>query len=146
MNKITEGLENAVVRRHLRISCPVRTSQWEQSRFLIRNMHRAPRKGETMGNIRVGMFNIGQTGNKPSPSPKTTKGNWIVQLHKYNFNKSWLYIRLCCHALHQLLPPPSPAPAIFCLLFARKTFPYKHRLINTEQKSGHTPARHTSVT
>ena len=41
-----------------------------------------------------------------------------------------------------LLPPP----AIFCLLFARKTFPYKHRPINTEQKSGHTPARHTSVT
>lgn len=89
---------------------PVLLEQANESRAdLIRNINRAPRKGETIWNIRVRMFNIGAIGNKPSPSPKTTKGNWIVQLHKYNFNKSWLYIRLCCHALQKLLPPPSPA-------------------------------------
>ena len=128
---------------------PVLLEQANESRAdLIRNINRAPRKGETIWNIRVRMLNIGEIGKKPSPSRKTTKGNWIVQLHKYNFNKSWLYIRLCCHALHQLHPPPPPPPppAIYCLLFARKTFRYKHRPINTEQKSGHTPARHTSVT
>ena len=131
-------------RDNLRISCPVRTSQWEQSRFDQKYKPRATQRW----NIRVRMLNIGEIDNKPSASRKTTKGNWIVRLHKYNFNKSWLYIRLCCHALHQLLPPPPPppTPAIYCSLFARKTFRYKHRPINTEQKSGHTPARHTSVT
>ena len=111
---------------------PVLLEQANESRAdLIRNINRAPRKGETIWNIRVRMFNIGEIGNKPSPSPKTTKGNWIVQLHKYNFNKSWLYIRLCCHALHQLLPPPSPPPPpfiVYCL--PEKRFP-----INIDQST-----------
>ena len=52
---------------------PVPLEQANESRAeLIRNMHRAPRKGERVGNIR--MFSIGEAGNKPSHSPKTTKG------------------------------------------------------------------------
>ena len=108
-------------RDNLRISFPVRTSQWEQSRF---DQKYAPRATQGWNNGNIRMFSIGKAGNKPSPSLKTTKRNWIsIILTNVDF------ISGCAVSLS------------FCAMFARKRIP-----INIDQSTQKLFSAHVCLT